>query len=33
MPPNGVQTPLAALTADLPMDAVTAIEPTNEPSS
>jgi hypothetical protein len=28
-----VQTPLDALTADLPMEAVTAIEPTNDPTS
>ena len=33
IPPKGVQTPLAALTADRPSDAVTGIEPTNDPTS
>ena len=33
IPPKGEQTPLAALTADLPIEAVTGIEPTNDPAS
>jgi hypothetical protein len=33
IPPKGVHTPLAALTADRPMEAVTAIEPTNDPTN
>ena len=33
MPPKGVQTPLAALTADRPMEVVTAIDPTKDPNS
>ena len=33
IPPKGEQTPLAELTADLPIEAVTGIEPTNDPAS